>query len=583
MQRKRNGKIFLTLLASAMLVTSCNSSEIKAEPTWKDDNIITNIDVKDNKMKEIYDAIYDLSSSSEKILNDVLTAIAETVFGTYEEIKTVAKTIETNPLDASVKTFVENHKVYQHTDNVKVYVNASGEKVKGEYTQDEMTKISAGKVYNIYNTIQEAISEKFYDEAKSGSYSVRNYFDEEKYVNNLKSQLYNIEDLPAGEEYYETLILPASIDEDNAYQTLVHADDEGINIYKDYINRKLVPEIMRNLLVQNYLNEERYSILGRAYARHVTMLDLEVSSENKTLAASLLNEFATKYITGPTATGEVNFELAAAAWRGVDLDTFKEAEQLLIDAGFKVLKDKAGNEVTAVDYFTGVEYKVYEGTKIGDVYKDYIKITNSRYDENTAIYQDFTNNYQYPVEVGLKIKEDNVRISDLTTEDWVLKNGGLSNVSETIRERLFNIAVSNKVDHPETEAEATDYVAYFNDDAYLTSDISESDADLDNRIVIYDNSAHFYIIQVNEAVSTSKLSTDADNTNSYRYLKADTDGSIESALASTAIAWEICGNMASKDTYKTNANQYYIMQSNVLFYDQKIYDYFKSTFPELFN
>lgn len=582
MQRKRNGKLLLTLLASAMLVTSCNNTEIKAEPTWKEDKIVTNIDVKDNTMKEIYDAIYNLSSSSEKILNDVLTAIAETVFGTYKEIKEVSELIyEGKALDPVVQDFIKAHEVYQYTDKVKVSLDTNGNPVKGEYTEDELKEISAGKVFNVYGTIENAISKKFFDEAKSGTYSERNYFQEEKFVNNLKSQLYKIDALPAGREYKETLILPGVINEDNAYTKLVHADDSDVNIYSDYINRKLVPEIMRNLLVQNYLNEERYSILGRAYARKITMLDLEVSNDNKTLAASLLNTFADKYITNNSTSNAPDFELAAAAWRGVDLDVNTEAEQLLKDAGFKVLKDKAGNEVMANG--STAPYKVYEGTKLGDVYKDYIKITQSRYDENITIYQDFTNNYQYPIEVGLKIKEDNVRISDLTTDEWVLKNGGLSNVSETIRERLFNIAVSNKVDHPEEEAEATDYVAYFGGEAYLTSNISESGTELDSRIVIYDNNSHFYIIQVNEAVSTSKLSKDADNTNSYRYLKADKEGSATSALATNYIAWEICESMASKDTYKTNANQYYIMQSNVLFYDQKIYDYFKSTFPELFK
>lgn len=579
MQRKPNGKLLLTLLASAMLITGCSDTKITAEPTWNEEKIVTNIDVKENKMEEIFDAIYNLSSSSEKILNDVLTAISETVFGTYTEIKTVAATAKTNPLDESVKTFINAHEVYKYEDTLKITKTSTGTE-KGEYTQDELTTISANKVINIYNAIQKAISKKFYSEAKSGTYSDRNVFYEEKFINNLKSQLYTIEALPAGEEYVETLILP-TITEENAYKTLVHADDATTNIYTNYIERSIVPEIMRTLLVENYLNEQRYSILGRAYARKITMLDLEVSNDNKVLAASLLNKFASEYITNTDYTGTVDFELVADAWRGVDLDVKTDAAALLEEAGFKALKDKSGNVVKAKGA-NGL-YTVYEGTKLGDVYKDYIKITNSRYDENIGVYEDFTNNYQYPVEVGLKIKEDNVRIADLTTSEWVLKNGGISNVSETIRERLFNIAVSNKVDHPETEAEATDYVAYFNGEAYLTSNISESGSDLDSRIVIYDNNAHFYIIQVNEAVSTSKLSQDGDNTNSYRYLKADATGSVESALNTSDIAWEICQAMAAKDTYKTNANQYYIMQSNVLFYDEKIYEYFKSTYPELFK
>ena len=48
-------------------------------------------------------------------------------------------------------------------------------------------------------------------------------------------------------------------------------------------------------------------------------------------------------------------------------------------------------------------------------------------------------------------------------------------------------------------------------------------------------------------------------------------------------AREIGYIVASDTTYTNNALVYYLEQSNINYYDQDVYDYFETTYPELFE
>ena len=41
--------------------------------------------------------------------------------------------------------------------------------------------------------------------------------------------------------------------------------------------------------------------------------------------------------------------------------------------------------------------------------------------------------------------------------------------------------------------------------------------------------------------------------------------------------------LASGSTYTSNAVTYFLKKSNINYYDQSVYDYFKSTYPSLFD
>ena len=147
---------------------------------------------------------------------------------------------------------------------------------------------------------------------------------------------------------------------------------------------------------------------------------------------------------------------------------------------------------------------------------------------------------------------------------------------EAIRNRLFNINVSKEVDNvdPATyEYAQTDYTKYIKGHYYLTPATSE--AGDENNFIIYDDGS-FYMIEVEEAVSTSKLNIDGSA--SYVELKTGVG-----ALFTEEIARELAATLGTKDSYVNNAYASYIEKYAVMYHDTSVLDFFKEKFPELFD
>jgi hypothetical protein len=49
------------------------------------------------------------------------------------------------------------------------------------------------------------------------------------------------------------------------------------------------------------------------------------------------------------------------------------------------------------------------------------------------------------------------------------------------------------------------------------------------------------------------------------------------------IARKVAYTMSSSDTYKKSANKYYVDEMAVTYHDTSLYNYFKTTFPDLFD
>ncbi len=578
----KNISLLALLSAGALVLSGCSDTEVNAQPNWADEDIIVSgidEDTKDNLLGKIYDALEEGSTSAEKVKNDILVALSEGVYGTMDEInEVVALTAD----DAKSKSFIEEHEVYQLTDNVEIInkgvVDGEMTYEKSTYSAAEVATLQHQNVINLKNSIDEAVNVAIYNDIIGGAYSDRNIFEEERYVQYLRSQMYSID--TTGVTLGEGLILP-----EYSPEAIDATDLINIDIYTDYIERALLPEIFTNLLVQNYLMEERYSSIGRSYARELEYIHLAVDDSNKTSALLLLQEFVDANLTSGTAT---DFEIVADAWRGTDLDTKTEAEALLVATNAFEPMNLTAAQVAQLDAL-GVSHTVYEDTLLGQMVLDYLKITNDRHDEVAqSILNDFTNNGAYTPEIGFGIKLDEIKVTDHVTDGWYLKNDGIPNVSEDIKSRLFNIGVSNIVDsynsmnESEYEFQNTDYVRYIEGEYFLTEENSQA-TEGNKNIVIYDGASNYYIFRIDNAISSSKLSLDEDNTSSYRYLKSSATFDTNSALYGHNIALDIAQEMSTKDSYITSAEQHYIMLSNILYHDESIYEYFKTNFPELFE
>ena len=79
------------------------------------------------------------------------------------------------------------------------------------------------------------------------------------------------------------------------------------------------------------------------------------------------------------------------------------------------------------------------------------------------------------------------------------------------------------------------------------------------------------IVQVEEAASVAKLSKKSSSENKYSSEKAED------------VAFEICNLLADNSSVKSNAMEFFLEESEILYHDDKILEYFKDNYPNLFE
>ncbi|HPY38811.1 MAG TPA: hypothetical protein PLU89_05010, partial [Bacilli bacterium] len=426
MVNKKKGLLLTLVAASAFILTSCN--EVTALPKFYEDPIIINndgtkTDVYQNIMSLIYDALTSSSDNPKKVLDEMMHVIAVDQFGSFAEVEELAAK-DANA--AEVRSFIDAHANVYRDEN-----DTEGEKVANEFA----------RLVHFKDTMDYRIKEVFHDAATGGSYSKRSRFDEEKYAVSLAGDLYDIEGVfeDATIWYKDVLITPdVEVEE---IVNFIHIDR-----YQDYIERGILPRLYREKLVEQFLYDTNYSSLGRTYAREVEYIKIVNNEAYPSAAKSLINAFVDKYILDVNATDEVDFEVLANAWRGIDLSP---AAVTLLETAFP----GASVPVTDADVIAQLDgpTSYYPQTQFGSIAKDYLKITDDRFTNDTGIEADFTNNNAYTKQVGLTIKSDSLKLEDYTNDGWYVKSGGLSELPEAIRSRLFNINVANEVGSVEAE------------------------------------------------------------------------------------------------------------------------------------
>lgn len=591
----------LATLTCAIAVSGCNT--IRVLPTnYKNPIILNNdgskTDVYDNLMSEIYDQIGE--GKNDRIHEEIINIIANDQFGSYDELKEL---VESN---GDFAAFAEAHKdVYKHDDDESV----------SQATGKSVAEIQTQRIKNTYNRIKDRVNKVFYDEIKSGSYTDRSKFYEQRLAMAHFADLYDIEGLidengkvNTATEWYEKYIDNKVLTEEDV-SAYIHLDR-----YTDYINRKIIPGIMRDVLVEQYLfdyDQDTTHILGRAYGRKVNIVKIADESKYPNAATNLVDSFAKAYVTEQTdATADVDFEMMADVWRGFEkvnddgkitpLST--DAKALAAAAKLTTVTEaelKTKYPHTAEpDFYTnmeailGADFSYIKESKLGILLDKYVLIDeNNRFaadDAKTAL-TEFTSSLTYSKEVGFAMKIAELGNDDYTTDGWYVKNGGLTELPDAIRNRLFNINVATEVDNFKAEEmettanmgsyKSTNYVRYINNHYYLTPETSQKYEENPHNFVIYEGGAS-YIVEVEEAVTTSKLDT-KNASSSYSTIRKDDVAA--NPLFAEEIAMEIAHVLGSKDTYVKDAYQHYVEKYNIQYHSTAIYDYFKEKYPDLFE
>ena len=86
-----------------------------------------------------------------------------------------------------------------------------------------------------------------------------------------------------------------------------------------YVEDKLIPDIYRQLLVEQYILDESYDTLGRTSARHISVLSITENSKHISKAEDLMKKFVNGYIFDNARTDDItldSFKTVSEAWVG---------------------------------------------------------------------------------------------------------------------------------------------------------------------------------------------------------------------------------------------------------------------------
>ena len=616
-------KFIPLLLAPALLLASC-SSEILSTPTDNDNPLIVGSDgspltqeIYNNIKSIVYDAMRDNGTLASEVLDEILYQVAISVFGDYNTLTDlygklilVSGQENTYQTNTEIDEFINSHSAYWVKD-------ADGNRLTDQTSKNK----EYIRFKESFERIQERIAERFYSDITSGSYLRNGYFYETDYLMSLRNSINNVAN-PLDQTNHSLLhdkyLIVPEIEEDEVFT--YDWEEEGklnglltLSLYENeelgynYVSNTFIPDIYRNLLVEQYLFDNNYSTLGRAYAREVNIITIANRESSPLLASNLMNAYVDNYINTDNAEAAQNasFDIISAAYRGVNVpevgtvdsvDIYEQAAFLLSEADAQHLTytDDAG--------FTGETYQYWVGTSYGDMVEDLSKVNRNPLITDSSIESEFTNSGEYTVSQGVVNKTNDILKESYITDGWYIRNGGLEDLGEgfdSLRTRLFNIGVANALDnenYPDRFAsdgtysipeEEGNYVAKIHGRYFLKPITRENpgDEEIDytnpsNRlkdILWSDSEGNFTIVEITQAVSSSKLSRNAST--NYENLYEGIDGFILMENISHEVAYVIAQN----DSYKTLSTQYWLEAAEIVYHDDTIYDYFLENYPDLFE
>ena len=612
MRNKNVIKFAAIALLSAFALTACND-EIIAKPTgYDDDSPVVDLDktVYNNNFKDIYDSIRDGNLASD-VLDELLYQYAVSVFGNYNlvtgakisnnqfgeiTLKAAVKSLSGDKADADKS--IKAHSAYWTKNKAGHRVDDSFKEVADDAAPSPS---EYARLENKWKTIEKRIAEKLYSAISGGSYSERNVFEEERYLRSLAVSIENnVIDLEhavtfkgvltsAVEDYDVFNVKSLDIEGNEDY--ILHRENYQSNAALDaaedsqqdatYVEDELIPDIYRQLLVEQYILDESYDTLGRTSARHISVLNISKSSNYSKGAVNLMNTFVNDYIFDSARTDEITldtFKMVSNAWVGA----------FMSDASYASTDEYALMNAAVPEYLVSGTNPYFQGTAYGDMMEEIEKINdNPAISENESAY---TGGNTYTVEVGKEIKTRELQLKDYTSTGWYVKSTGASGLPDSLKNQLFDINVANALN-------GEDCVEYTYDatEGWTTNESEDNQGGLINVVgkignqyflrnttrikgnpvqndILFEADGSYYVVLVEDAIRSKNL----DKKN-YQEATADELDTLETYIN------EIVQLVADNDTYKTLSKKHWLEEMNIKYHDQKIYDYFKSNFPELFE
>ena len=625
--RKNILKVSAIALLSAFALTSC-SDDIIAKPRGYEDKNSPVVTIKDyngtvynNTFTDIYDSIRS-GSLAQDALDELLYEFSVSVFGNYNRVtarkidvkeerfgkitlKAAVKGLNADATSGNedTKAFIKSHSAYWTK-------NKSGERVDDQNkVVDKDADPSASeyaRLNNKWKTIEKRIAEKLYAAVSGGTYSDRNVFFEEKYLRSLAADIENnVKAINDGTKLFEGILTSAVEDYDvfnvqtenikGQQDFILHRENyqsnAGLDQVEDpeaqdatYVEDKIIPDIYRQLLVEQYILDESYDTLGRTSARHVDVLAIAKNNNYALGAKSLMETFVQDNIFDNARQNAItldSFKVVSNAWVGA----------FMSEANYDQTPEYALINKAVSEYRVDGANPYFKGTAYGDMMEELEKVSdNPKLSENENTY---TNSNTYTVEVGKEIKTRELQLKDYTSTGWYIKSVGISTLPDSIKNQLFDINVANALSGEEnnkcveytydsTEAkwktnESVDnknlinVVGKINGQYFLRKTSRISGEPVENDILL-ENDGTYYVVLVQDAIRSKNL-------NKANYANADAAAldKLETYIN------EIVQLVADNDTYQTLSKKHWIKKMDLKFHDTVVYDYFKTTFPEIFE
>ena len=622
--RKNILKISALALLGALTLTGC-SDDIVAKPADYDNNspVIEikgyNGKVYNNNFTDIYDAYRD-GSLAQDVLDNLLYQYSISVFGNYNKVTAarIGDEANKNPFgeitlkaavaglnvdatdgNANTKTFIKEHSAYWTKNKAGNRVDDNNKEVAKDA---DPSKSEYARLNNKWKTIEKRIAEKLYAAVSGGSYSDRNVFKEEKYLRALAADIENNvraasanPDLFEGiltskvEDYQVFTVKTANIN--NVEDFILHREnyqsnaelnqEESADQDATYVEDKIIPEIYRQLLVEQYILDESYDTLGRTSARHIDVLAIAKNSEYAKGAVNLMNTFVNDTIFNNARTDAItldSFKLVSNAWVGAFM-----ADKANHQEEYNLMKKAIPEYETS-----NSKGEFFQGTAYGDMMEELEKISaNPKLSENESTY---TNSGAYTWETGRDIKTAELQLKDYTSTGWYVKSVGVSTLPDSLKNQLFDINVANALNGDkcvEYSFDTTKNEWNTNEDAgntnlinvvgkikdqYFLRNTSRITGNPVQSDILFESDGTYYIVLVQDAIRSKNL-----NKANYAEASAAELDKLETYIN------EIVQLVADNDTYQNLSKKHWIKKMDIKFHDTVVYDYFKSTFPEIFE
>jgi len=555
----------LSVLCAGTMLAGCDDVVATPDSSFYNEVIMTGNTsaITNNTMKRIYDAVVtEGDTNSAKVLNNILLIYSESIFGKF---------YGTDGLREAVK----NGDISKFTDKTAYPVFDGSEK----------------KVMAFYYMVYDKIEESFLSYIKNSSYQERSIFHEKKFYDTQVKAYYKL----AAVTDYKVKQVVGDIRITDHYEGSTETIDgvyfsDLFTTYENYIQDQLIPDIYRTMLVSQYLYKENYLALGNSYARKVDYIKL--AEGTKDYVSNLVRAYTKDVIAAGKDMKKYGFDFLGNLYKGtvsvLDADQQALAETIYNDANW------TATTYAYQDGATAVSRVVRNETTLGGYLTDFMKLYNSHDRQTEAevetIRKTFTNSGAYSILTGLHIQEQSLIATDETTNNWYT-TGAIDALPTDYSKRLFKGPVaSNGVDKGYDEATksykdtdlsnltGTVYGAYVKNNYYLVSKNPQSG---DAYPYIIKDGTNFYLVMVNEAVNASKLGT--TTTENYDGMAAHTSDALYGGIYTEYIARHVAYNMASSETYKSSSNQHWVEKMAINYHDTTIYNYFKKTFPDLFD